>query len=103
MGGRPNGSGGVYLPASVSFRMGANPPYNANITDPAGTGVRDLLFSGLALTGDTLQVTINRNGSSWIMITEIQFEGKTVPEPGTMLLLGTGLIGFAGIRRRTRK
>jgi hypothetical protein len=33
-------------------------------------------------------------------ISEIQAFGEPIPEPGTMLLLGAGLIGLAGLRRR---
>jgi hypothetical protein len=61
-------------------------------------------------TGDT--GTLYENfGSGWVPIGalpvgafEVQGEASTVPEPGTMILLGTGLLGLAGLlRRRSRR
>lgn len=36
-------------------------------------------------------------------ITEIEINGTSVPEPATMLLLGSGLLAFIGLRRRFTK
>jgi hypothetical protein len=38
-------------------------------------------------------------GDALYAVSEIQAFGTAVPEPGTMLLLGLGLLGLAGARR----
>lgn len=41
--------------------------------------------------------------TAWVAIDNVSVTGSAVPEPTTMLLLGTGLIGLAGARRKFKK
>jgi len=43
------------------------------------------------------------SGYPWVMVGEVTFNRSSVPEPSSLLLLGTGLLGAVGaIRRKIR-
>jgi hypothetical protein len=55
-----------------------------------------LTISGITTGGVTVAGLVNVNGSTWVGSSET----VVTPEPGTLGLLGTGLVGLAGIIRR---
>jgi hypothetical protein len=46
---------------------------------------------------------ITAGDHDWAYLSELQALTETVPEPATMLLLGLGLIGLAGVKRKFQK
>lgn len=81
----------------------ANGTHNYTLTGSlTGTGM-----SGAIVNGATVQLTINTgkgffNGSTKISSGDTNIV-TSVPEPGTLGLLGTGLVGLAGAVRRKLK
>jgi fibronectin-binding autotransporter adhesin len=63
-------------------------------------------YNGAWVNGATVQLTINTgkgffNGSTEISSGDTNI--STVPEPGSLTLMGTGLVGLAGVLRRKLK
>jgi hypothetical protein len=102
--GIPNGtifSGSFTGPVTWNLVTLANGTHNYTLTGSlAGTW-----YNGDIVDGATVQLTINTgkgffNGSTNISSGDTNI---TIPEPGTLGLLGTGLIGMAAIIRRKLK
>jgi PEP-CTERM motif len=102
IGGIPNGvifNGSFTGPVTWTLVTLANGTHNYTLTGSL-TGT---WYAGGTINGATVQLTINTgrgffNGQTTVSSGDTNF--TTVPEPGTLSLLGTGLIAVGGIVRR---
>jgi len=71
----------------------------------AGTTVDDL-FYGVISAGGISKIIIQNGGGGGIEVDHLQYGREVqvpVPEPATLLLVGLGLVGLAGVRRKFQK
>ena len=74
------------------------------ITVDLGPAIPALTVANFTFSGSTLEILIGAAGfaagDSRVATVDFQFASTAVPEPVSLALLGTGLLGLAGVMRR---
>ena len=88
--------GNTSVPTALGDDIGDN--YDAAAADPRwSTGMFLLPAGNYSITGFAIDSPYGAGGAA------LQLNVSSVPEPATMFLLGTGLVGVAGAARRRKK
>jgi hypothetical protein len=100
--GEPKGtifSGSFVGPISWTL---TSPPGQKNLTYTLSGTIQGMLYNGRMVTGTTTQniFTVQGQLAQGIGHIRVGTTNLTAPEPGTLGLLGTGLLGIAGMFRR---
>ena len=65
-----------------------------------GRGLPSLLYCLCDFVRSSCDIQSNHGDGAFTGLSEVQFNGSPVPIPGALWLLGSGIIGLIGIRRK---
>ena len=97
---------GSNVQAYTSTPFGTVSPYNGFFSDSVTLNAAQSVIATNQIILSNFSTNPASGWGDYFSIAEIEVDGSgstTVPEPATMLLLGIGLIGLIGIRRKFKK
>jgi hypothetical protein len=102
--GIPTGQGGGYFDVDLSGTGAANAYWNTN-TFHVLSGIVDEGFADVRIHSSFGADKSGANHAFFPLsgVADLSDSSKTIPEPGSLLLLGSGLLGLAGLRRKRKR